>query len=186
MHGSIPAAGGGAADRHAVTNWVRSVEHGNLIDATAAWFLADHDAYLIPTLATYDAMSRRGAQAGLSAVGQAKNAEVLAAGQNAITLARDAGAAIGFGTDLMGDLEDEQLHGIELQSQVQDPLELIRSLTVVNASLIGDPGRGNLAVGTPADLVALRDHPLEDVSVLWDQSRPRSVIKDGVVVHDEW
>lgn len=171
---------------HAVTNGVRSIEHGNLIDTDAARILAEHEAYLIPTLATYDAMSRRGEQAGLSAIGQAKNAEVLAAGQNAITLARDAGAAIGFGTDLMGDLEDEQLHGIELQSQIQEPLELIRSLTVVNASLIRDPGKGNLNVGTPADLVALRDHPLDDVSVLWDTSRPRRVIKGGAVVHDEW
>jgi len=170
---------------HAVTNGVRSVEHGNLIDAETARVMAERGAYLVPTLATYDAMNRRGEAAGLTPVGRAKNMEVLHAGQNAIVLARQAGVPIGFGTDLMGDLEDEQLHGIELHAEVLDPLELLRSITVVNAALINDPGRGRLAVGTVADLVAFRDDPLSDTSVLWDQSRPRVVVKSGVVVHDE-
>lgn len=170
---------------HAVSNGVRSVEHGNLIDAATARLMADRGAYLIPTLATYDAMHRRGEAAGLTPAGREKNLEVLHAGRNAIVLAREAGVAVGFGTDLMGDLEDEQLHGIKLQAQVLEPLELLRSMTVVNASLINDPERGRLAVGTRADLVAFRGDPLEDPSVLWDQSRPRVVIKAGVVVHDE-
>lgn len=169
---------------HAVNNGVRSVEHGNLIDAETARLMADRGAYLVPTLATYDAMHRRGEAAGLTPVGRDKNLEVLHAGRNAIALAREAGVAVGFGTDLMGDLEDEQLRGIELQSQELEPLELLRSMTVVNASLINDPGRGRLAEDTPADLVVFRDDPLEDPSVLWDQSRPRLVIKGGVVVHD--
>lgn len=170
---------------HAVTNGVRSVEHGNLIDAEAARVMALHGAYLVPTLAAYDAMNRRGQAAGLTSVGRAKNAEVLSAGQDAIRLAREAGVRVGFGTDLMGELEDEQLSGIELQAQVLEPLELLRAMTVVNASLIRDPGRGHLAVGSPADLVALHADPLRDVSVLWDQSRPRVVVKAGAVVWDE-
>ncbi|WP_291798193.1 amidohydrolase family protein [Brevibacterium sp.] len=170
---------------HAVTNGVRSVEHGNLIDAEAARVIADNGAFLVPTLAAYDAMRRRGEEAGLSPVGREKNAEVLGAGQQAIRLAREAGVRVGFGTDLMGDLEDEQLRGIELQAQVLEPLELLRSMTVENAALIQDPGRGNLAVGSAADLVAFREDPLEDVSVLWDQTRPRVVIQGGAVVWDE-
>ncbi|GAB3473494.1 metal-dependent hydrolase family protein [Nocardiopsis coralliicola] len=170
---------------HAVANGVRSVEHGNLIDAEAARVMAEHGAYLVPTLAAYDAMNRRGEAAGLTPVGRAKNAEVLSAGQDAVRLARDAGVRVGFGTDLMGDLEDEQLRGIALQARVLEPLELLRSMTVVNADLIRDPGRGRLAVGTPADLVALQADPLRDPSVLWDQSRPRTVVKVGAVVWDE-
>lgn len=170
---------------HAVTNGVRSVEHGNLIDEAAARTMAEHDAFLVPTLAAYDAMSRRGKAAGLTETGRDKNAQVLSAGKDAITLAKAAGARIGFGTDLMGDLEDEQLRGLELQGQVLTPLELLRSVTVVNAALIHDPGRGCLATGTPADLVAFRDDPLEDVSVLWDETRPRTVIKGGIMVNSQ-
>ncbi|MFD1861144.1 amidohydrolase family protein [Aeromicrobium camelliae] len=167
---------------HAVTNGVRSIEHGNLIDEEAARIMAEHGASLVPTLAPYDSMSRRGAEAGLSAVGQAKNAEVLHAGRGAIELAARAGVPVGFGSDLMGDLEDDQLHGLRLQSEAQTPQELLRSVTVVNAALIGRPELGSLDVGTPADLVALSADPYEDVSVMWDLARPRTVIHGGVVV----
>lgn len=170
---------------HAVTNGVRSVEHGNLIDADAARVMAEQGAYLVPTLAAYDAMDRRGEAAGLTPVGRAKNAGVLQHGKTAISLAQAAGVPIGFGTDLMGDLEDEQLNGIALHSEVLAPGDLLRSLTTVNAEIIQDPGRGSLDVGTPADLLVLDASPLEDPGVLWDVSRPRTVIRDGRRVHCE-
>jgi hypothetical protein len=44
---------------------VRSVEHGNLLDAPAAAVMAERGAFLVPTLVTYDAMERRGAELGL-------------------------------------------------------------------------------------------------------------------------
>lgn len=170
---------------HSVENGVRSIEHGNLIDEPAAKSMARHSAFLVPTLVAYDAMHRRGAEAGLTPVGQAKNLEVLREGKRAIELARAAGVSIGFGTDLMGDLEDEQLAGIRLQSEVLDPLELLQSLTITNAKLVNDEKRGNLRIGSNADIIVLSSNPLDDVSVLWDQNRPRLVMKEGIVVHDE-
>lgn len=167
---------------HAVTNGVRSIEHGNLIDEAAAELMAERGAFLVPTLAAYDAMNRRGEAAGLTEVGQAKNAEVLDAGIGAIALAIAAGVQVGFGSDLMGDLEDDQLAGIRLQSQAQEPGPLLRSLTTVNADLIGRPDLGTLAVGTPADLLALDADPLVDPSVLWDLGRPRTVVRGGAVI----
>jgi Amidohydrolase family len=103
----------------AVANGVRSIEHGNLLDAPAADLMAERGAFLVPTLVTYDAMERRGAELGLAPVAQAKNREVLTAGRTAIGLAREAGVRIGFGTDLMGPLDDEQLHGLRLQAEVE-------------------------------------------------------------------
>ena len=102
----------------AMANGVRSIEHGNLLDAPTAALMAERDAFLVPTLVTYDAMERRGAELGLAPVAQAKNREVLDAGRTAIRLAREAGVRIGFGTDLMGALDDEQLHGLRLQAEV--------------------------------------------------------------------
>lgn len=72
----------------------------------------------MPTLAAYDAMERRGEQIGMPAVSWHKNPEVLESGQRAIELARAAGVSVGFGTDLMGPLEDEQLNGLRLQAGV--------------------------------------------------------------------
>jgi cytosine/adenosine deaminase-related metal-dependent hydrolase len=52
----------------AVANGVRSIEHGNLLDAPAAALMAERGAFLVPTLVTYDAMERRGAELGLAPV----------------------------------------------------------------------------------------------------------------------
>lgn len=54
-----------ASVRHSVINGVRSIEHGNLIDAETAALMAEHDAFLVPTLNAYDAMARRAADLGL-------------------------------------------------------------------------------------------------------------------------
>ena len=39
--------------------------------------MAEHGAFLVPTLVTYDAMERRGAELGLAPGARAKNREVL-------------------------------------------------------------------------------------------------------------
>lgn len=164
---------------HSVDNGVRSIEHGNLLDADSAASMAQHGAYLVPTLATYEAMDRRGPELGLASVSQAKNREVLDAGRRAVEIARAAGVPIGFGTDLMGALEDEQLQGLRLQAEVEGPLEVLRSATSVNADLLGRPDLGQIAVGAVADLVVLDANPLEDPSVLWAGPEHRTVIQAG-------
>lgn len=167
---------------HAVGNGVRTVEHGNLIDRPAAQLMAEQGAYLVPTLVTYDAMYRRGAELGLAPVSQAKNLEVLDAGRHAVVLAQEAGVPVGFGTDLLADLGDEQLTGLRLQVEVTGPLAALRSATSVNAELIGHPELGRVQVGAPADLVVLDGDPLADPAVLWAGPERRTVIQRGRVV----
>ena len=48
------------AIRHSIDNGVRSIEHGNLLDDETAAMMATKGAYLVPTLAAYDATDRRG------------------------------------------------------------------------------------------------------------------------------
>ncbi|GHF52052.1 imidazolonepropionase-like amidohydrolase [Amycolatopsis bartoniae] len=168
------------AIRHAVENGVRSIEHGNLLDEETAALMASSGAFLVPTLATYDAMNRRGAELGMPGVTQAKNREVLDSGRHALELARAAGVPIGFGTDLMGVLEDEQLNGLRLQTEVEGPLQALRSATSVNAALLRRPDLGRIAVGCAADLLVLDGDPFADPSVLW--KGPRQVVRSGQVV----
>ena len=168
------------AIRHSVENGIRSIEHGNLLDAETAQLMATREAFLVPTLATYDAMRRRREQLGLAAVSRAKNAEVLDGGRQAVELAARAGVRIGFGTDLMGDLEDEQLLGLRLQAEVAGMLDTLRSATSVNAALIGRPDLGRITPGAVADLVILDGNPFERQSLLWEGAR--TVIQAGRVV----
>ncbi|MFD5385222.1 amidohydrolase family protein [Streptomyces sp. NPDC127074] len=171
-----------AAVRHAVDNGVRTVEHGNLIDRETAGHMAAAGAYLIPTLITYDAMSRRGAGLGLDAPTCEKNRIVTEKGLESLALAADAGVPIGFGTDLMGELEDEQSHGIRLQVGALGVLATLRSLTSVNADAIQRPDTGRLRRDSVADLVFLPGDPCENPSLLWDNMVRRSVFQSGRVI----
>ncbi|MBY6061435.1 amidohydrolase family protein [Microbacterium esteraromaticum] len=167
------------AVQHAVTAGVRSIEHGNLIDEQTAELMAQAGAFLVPTLAAYDAMDRRGADIGLNAISLQKNSEVLAKGQHAVRLAHAAGVRVGFGTDLMGDLEDDQLAGIRLQVEAGSAADTLRSMTTVNAELIGDPALGHLGAGAYGDAVLLASDPLADPSALWRQDARVAVIRAG-------
>ncbi|MGP4113527.1 amidohydrolase family protein [Streptomyces sp. 4N509B] len=167
------------AVRHSVLNGVRSIEHGNLLDEPTAALMAEHGAFLVPTLATYDAMRRRGAEVGLPDFARAKNQEVLDAGQRAVALAHAAGVPVGFGTDLMGALENDQLAGLRLQTEAAGVLACLRSATSVNARLLGRDDLGRVAVGARADLLLLDGDPFADPSVLWDERRPRQVVQAG-------
>ncbi|MFE2499107.1 amidohydrolase family protein [Streptomyces scopuliridis] len=169
------------AIRHSIANGVRSIEHGNLLDEDTATAMAAAHAFLVPTLVAYDAMARRWQEVALSPVQRAKNAEVLDSGLRAVQRAQEAGVRIGFGTDLMADLEDDQLRGLKLQAEAIGWQAALRSATRVNAELIGRPDLGRVEVGATADLLLL-DGPLtDDESLLWDERRSRTVVQGGVL-----
>jgi imidazolonepropionase-like amidohydrolase len=169
------------AIRHAVENGVRSIEHGNLIDEKTAQYMAKMEAVLVPTLVTYFAMSKEGKSLGMSEGSLAKNHEVLEKGKRAVELATQAGVLIGFGTDLMGDLESYQLEGLRHQAEVQSSIELLRSITSNNAAILGKSNLGNLKPGANGDVVVFSKNPIEHPSILWEVSS-RIIVKAGRVV----
>jgi imidazolonepropionase-like amidohydrolase len=144
--------------------------------------MADHDAFLVPTLAAYDALDRRGDALGLNPISQAKNREVLDSGKHAIELATSAGVRVGFGTDLMGDLEDDQLIGLRLQVEVLGVLDALRSATSVNALLLGRDDLGRIGAGAAGDVVLYDGDPFADPSLLWAGDDRRTVVRAGAVV----
>lgn len=170
------------AIRHAVANGVRSIEHGNLLDDATARLMVDQGAVLVPTLVTYQAMAKHGKALGMAQVGLEKNALVLEAGLAAVERAMGAGVHVGFGTDLMGVLEGEQLRGLEVQHEAQGTLELLRSVTSRNAMILGDERYGRIAPGSIGDLLILGGDPFATPSILWREAPGRHVVKAGVVV----
>ena len=60
---------------------VRTIEHGNLIDEETARLCAEKGAYVVPTLATYEALHRHGRDLGFPEVSLQKLDEVREAGQ---------------------------------------------------------------------------------------------------------
>lgn len=181
--GSYVAAHAYSAEavRHSLENGVRSIEHGNLLDAVTARLMTEHGAFLVPTLIAYDAMDRRGDEVGLPEISRSKNREVLNAGKQAIEHAVAAGTRIGWGSDLMGDLESDQLHGLRLQSEVTGISAALQSATKVNADLIGRPDLGVIEPGGVGDLLILDGNALDEPAVVWEEDRPRTIIQAGRV-----
>ncbi len=162
---------------------VRSIEHGNLIDRKTAEYAAEKNAFIVPTLSTYDAISQHGQQAGWPKVGLEKVAEVRRRGLEALEVCQSAGAKMGFGTDLLGSMHVYQCDEFTLRREVLSPYEILHSATAVNAELINQVGQlGVVAPGALADLIVVEGDPLEDLSLFdGDGHSVPIVMKDGVL-----
>lgn len=167
---------------HSVQNGVRSIEHANLLDEKSADEMKKHNAVMVPTLVTYKAMAKFGRDLGMSDIALGKNAQVLDQGLKAIELAMQKQIKVGFGSDLMGDLEYMQLDGLEVQHEAQGTLELLRSITSRNAEILSTDKHGWIKPNMTGDLVVLAEDPFVRPSALWTESENRLVIKAGKIV----
>ena len=159
---------------------VRSIEHGNLIDAETAAFAADRGAFVVPTLATYDSLARRGAALGLPKVSLDKLGSVGDAGVASLEVLRGAGVKTGFGTDLLGAMHEDQLTEFEIRARVLPSIEILRQATSLNAELLGRPGDiGAVAPGALADLIAVDGDPVADLGVLSGQGERIILVMKG-------
>jgi imidazolonepropionase-like amidohydrolase len=164
----------------AVAAGVRTIEHGNLIDEPTAATMARKGAFLVPTLIAYDSMRRRGREYGLSEYSLQKNEVVLAAGLRSVELARNAGVKIGFGTDLLGQLQNDQCREFLIRADLMKSAEIIHSATVVNAEIVQRAGElGELVPGAFADLLVVDGDPLADLNLFQDEGRHLSAIMKG-------
>lgn len=172
------------AIRRAVDAGVRTIEHGNLIDAPTAQLMAKRGAFLVPTLIAYDALRRRGPEYGLSQYSLEKNEIVLEAGLRSLELARTAGVKIGFGSDLLGQLQNDHCREFLLRAEIMSPAEIIRSATLVNAEILRQSGRiGEIAPGAFADLLVIDGDPLRDLGLFQDQgAHIPGIMKGGIFV----
>jgi imidazolonepropionase-like amidohydrolase len=169
-----------AAVRQALQAGVRSIEHGNLIDAGAAAAIREAGAFLVPTMVTYEAIWREGRRHGigdhqLRKIGQAREKSV-----ESLTLAYRAGCRIGSGSDLLGDLAAHRTMELELKAQVMTPMEVLLSATRVNAELFGLENRiGTVEPGKDADLLVVDGDPLRDLRLFQDPARLLLIMKAG-------
>lgn len=155
------------AIRRAVEAGVRSVEHANLIERPTAEFMAHVGAFACPTLITYEALRREGANYGIKADTIAKVEEVRLRGAVAVDIMHQAGVRIVYGTDLLGELHRYQSDGLALMADILPPAEVIRSATVHAAELLDMTGQlGCIVEGAFADLIVIADNPLDDISTL--------------------
>ncbi|HTY55621.1 MAG TPA: amidohydrolase family protein [Candidatus Binataceae bacterium] len=164
----------------AVRAGVRSIEHGNMIDESTAQVMAEHQAFLVPTLVTYDTINRHAAKIGLPPKSREANDVVRKAGLRSLEIARRAGVEIGLGTDLLGELHEEQSREFLIRQEVERPVEILRSATLINARILRrERELGELVPGALADLLVVDGDPLRDLALLQDQGKHMPVIMKG-------
>jgi imidazolonepropionase-like amidohydrolase len=170
------------AIRRSIDFGVRSIEHGNLIDRATAEHVAGADAFVVPTLVTYDALHRHGRELGFTEANMAKLGEVREAGLASLEILQRAGVKIGYGTDLLGPMHRYQSREFVIRAEAMAPFDIIRSATIVNAELVNRPDElGVVAPGARADLIAVDSDPLADIAVLDGQGEHLThIMKDGV------
>jgi len=174
---------GSEAVRRAVAFGVRTVEHCNLIDQATAEFVRDRGAYVVPTLVCYEVTEKHGEALGLSPYVMEKLRFVNEAGVRMLEHCEAAGTKMGFGTDLMGEMEFAQSMEFVIRARVQKPVDILRSATRINAEIVQMEGRlGTVAPGAIADLIAVDGNPLEDIALLDGQGENIPlIVKAGAV-----
>lgn len=165
---------------------VRSIEHGNLIDEEALDMLVSKGAFLVPTLATYEMLSKK--DSGISfpkemidKVGDLKEKSI-----TSLEMACSKAVKIAFGTDLLGPFHKYQSIEFCLRRQVMSPIDIIRSATTVCAELFNMQGEiGIIREGAYADILVIDGNPLDDIEVLMPESECiKAVIKEGRFIFD--
>src|SRR5262249_17284808 len=169
------------AIERAVRGGVRTIEHGNLIDPPTAKLMAEKGAYIVPTLVTYDSLKRRGPEFGLSTYSLQKNEIVLEAGVRSLEICRAAGVKIGFGSDLLGQLQNDHCNEFLIRGEAMRAQDIIRSATLGNGEILGQTGKlGELVPGAHADLLVIDGDPYRDLSVfLPDKDRIDAIMLAG-------
>src|SRR5579859_3293310 len=115
---------------------VRSIEHGNLMDASTPPLFVSFGAFYVPTLVTYSALAEHGRENGLPEASHRKIFDVLGSGLRALELADRAGVQIAYGTDLLGAMHVFQNREFKIRAEVQSAANIIRAATVTAARLL--------------------------------------------------
>lgn len=168
----------------AVRCGVRTIEHGNLIDDATAHLVAEHNAFVVPTLVTYEALASEGSKYGLPEASLAKVADVHEAGLKSLEIMKRAGVRMGFGTDLLGEAQRLQSDEFRLRTEVLSPAEAIASATVVGADVLGMTGKlGRLVPGAFADVLVVDGNPLRSIDCLLGQGEHIPFVMKGGHIH---
>ncbi len=170
--------------RFAVECGVRTIEHGNLIDEETAKLMAEKNVFMVPTLVAYAETQRRGKELGLSEVIMEKLRLVNEGGIRMLEICRSTGVEMGFGTDLMGELNEAQSREFLIRGEVLPSVEILKSATSVNAKILQEEGRlGVIAPGALADLLVVDGNPVEDLNLFQDQGAHLSCIMQNGIFH---
>ena len=175
------------AVRRCLQAGVRSIEHANFVSEETVALMGEYGAFFDPTFISLVQRIESADRTGLSDTVVQNVTHAVEQGRTVYGWARKHGVPVALGTDLWGpDARRSQLRELEIRAELDEPADILRSATSVNADLLMMSGQiGTIRTGAFADLLVVEGNPLRDVRVLCHPERNLYlVMKDGVIYTD--
>jgi imidazolonepropionase-like amidohydrolase len=174
-------AHGAEGIKSAIRAGVRGIEHASLIDDEGIALAKAHGVFLSMDIYNGDYIAEIGRRDGWSAEILRKNDETTEAQRQGFARAVKAGVKLSFGTD--AGVYPHGLNARQFKYMVRygmTPMQAIQAATTVSAEMMGwSKDVGALSPGHWADMIAVDENPLGDISAL---ERIDHVMKDGVTI----
>jgi imidazolonepropionase-like amidohydrolase len=167
---------------------VRSIEHGNFMEADTVAALRDAGAFFDPTFISLVQRVETADEMELSGDIVENLERTIERGKQVYAWAKERGVPIALGSDLWGpEAQKSQLRELEVRLEFDSPREILKSATTINAELLLQKGKlGVIGPGAYADMLVVDGDPLSDIRVLLDPQRNlKLIMKGGVIFKNE-
>ncbi|BAW30707.1 MAG TPA: amidohydrolase family protein [Methanothermobacter sp.] len=163
---------------------IDSIEHGTYINRKTAAEMRDKKVYLVPTLLVTAELAKKAKKGELPSYSRKDALEIAKVHKENIEVAYQEGVPLIMGTD-SGVMEHGQnLRELSYLCDIgMEPSEAIKSATLNAAECIGwDDKIGSLDKGKFADIIVVKENPLEDIKSLANPENILLVVKNGEII----
>lgn len=165
-----------------------SLEHGTVLDDDDIDFMLKNEIFLIPTLSYGKRVEEMGYESGLPSYSVDKAINSRKQRLRSFKKALAAGVQIAMGSDAGMPFASHGKNAFELEAMVEagmSPQQALVATTSLAAKVLGlEKETGTLEKGKFADLLVIRENPLDDITILQERNSFVAVLKEGEVVVD--
>ncbi|MBU0463820.1 MAG: amidohydrolase family protein [Proteobacteria bacterium] len=168
---------------------IDSIEHGIYLTDEIISFMKKNSVFFVPTIAALYHIGKMGIAAGIPAWAVEKNNIVAPHHKESVKKAHKAGVAIAMGTDAGTPFNYHGKNLMEIPLLVRhglSPMEALIAATSTASQVLGlENIIGTIEPGKIADLVLVRNNPLEDINILNESDAITRVMKGGQFIEDK-
>ncbi len=162
---------------------ILSIEHGNLLTKTSAKAIKNAKAFLVPTIITYEMISRMGKDLGVPENNIRKINKAKEKALESLAIAKEVGVKIASGSDLLGPMQVYKATELELKARVLGPMGAIVASTKTNAELLRqEKDLGTIEPGKLADMILVDGNPIKNIKIIQQyKNKITLIIKGGKI-----